>query len=189
MHKYSFMKIAYILYDGVTLLDFIGLYDPISRLQSMKFIPQLRWDICSTQPVIKDSFGLAMQCNRVNNDLSDYDLLFIPGGFGTRPLQEDPNFIKWLQTGKNIPLKSSVCTGSLLLGAAGFLEGKKATTHFDNYRELEPYCKEVIKERIVEDGDVITAGAVASSLDLGIFLCQKFVGKEKTEQIRQRMDY
>lgn len=75
------------------------------------------------------------------------------------------------------------------MGAAGFLKDKKATTHFDEYENLKTYCKEVIKDRIVEDGKVITAGAVSTSLDLGLYICEKLVEKEAAEAIRKRMDY
>jgi putative intracellular protease/amidase len=83
------MKIAYILYDGITYLDFIGIYDPISRLKSMKYIPDLTWDICSNKPQIEDNFGLTILCDKTLNDLSHYDMIIIPGGYGTRTLQLD----------------------------------------------------------------------------------------------------
>ena len=107
-----------------------------------------------------------------------YDAVIIPGGKGTRELMHDEAFLEWIKTAKNIPLKISVCTGSLIMGAAGFLQGKKATTHFDALELLAPYCKEVVDSRIVEDGDCITAGAVSSSIDLGLYLCRKWAGDE-----------
>jgi cyclohexyl-isocyanide hydratase len=75
------------------------------------------------------------------------------------------------------------------LGSAGFLKNKTATTNFNEYKTLENYCDDVVKYRIVDDGNVITAGAVASSLDLGLYLCEKLVGSEKTKEIRKSMDY
>ncbi len=182
------MKIAYVLFDRITLLDFIGIYDPISRMKSKKFLPDLEWDLCSHKSEISDSFGLRIVMDKVYPDLNTYDMVIVPGGFGTRALRYDQAFVKWLQTAKQ-PQKVSICTGSLLLGAAGFLKGKRATTNFNEYETLAPYCQEVVKERIVEDGNLITAGAVASSLDLGLYICNKLVGKEKTELIRKSMDY
>lgn len=114
------MKIAYILFDGVTLLDFIGIYDPISRLKSMQYIPELSWDICGLDAQIQDSFGLKLSCDKVRNNLSDYDMVVVPGGLGTRQLSTNPTFIEWLQTARQARYLVSVCTGSLLLGAAGF---------------------------------------------------------------------
>jgi transcriptional regulator GlxA family with amidase domain len=183
------MKAAYILYDDITLLDFIGVYDPISRLQSQGHLPDFSWDTCALTPTITDSFGLRLEVDQVCPNLIGYDLLIIPGGFGTRMLKDNPTFINWLQTAAEVPLKTSVCTGALLLGAAGFLEGHRATTHFNEYDVLAPYCAEVVREGLVDDGAVITAGAVASSLTLGIYLCEKFVGKEKTAAVRRSMAY
>jgi putative intracellular protease/amidase len=97
------MKIAYILYDGITYLDFIGIYDPLSRLKMMHYIPDLTWDICANKTQIKDSFGLTTLCDKVLNDLSGYDMIIIPGGFGTRQLTMDNDYISWLKTAENVP--------------------------------------------------------------------------------------
>ena len=86
-------------------------------------------------------------------------------------------------------MKASICTGSLLLGAAGFLKGKKATTHPEAFGELRKYCSSVVDERIVDEGDVITAGGVSSSIDLGLYLCEKLAGRAVKEQIRRQIDY
>ncbi|WNJ17744.1 DJ-1/PfpI family protein [Pontibacter sp. G13] len=181
------MRIAYILFDNITLLDLIGAYDAIGRIKAQR--PTLTWDLCAMSPTILDSHGMKIQMTAIQPDLSEYDVLFIPGGMGTRPLQFDLPFLNWLSTAESVPLKTSVCTGSLLLGAAGFLQGKVATTHFREYETLKPYCKEVATNRIVVDGGVITAGAVASSLDLGLYLCEKWVGKSNAEAFREDMDY
>ena len=125
----------------------------------------------------------------VGKMLEKYDMIIVPGGYGTEDLQENEVFKTWLKTAENVPYKVSICTGSLLLGAVGFLQNKKATTHFDNYKNLEKYCNSVVKERIVEDGQLITAGAVASSLDLGLFLCEKLAGSVAKNKIQQSMDY
>ena len=183
------MKIAYIIFDKITWLDFIGMYDPISRLKSMNYLPELSWDICSFSKPATDNFGLEIAANKIQNSLSDYDAIIIPGGIGTRPLQFDKDFINWIKTAKDVKYKISVCTGSLLLGAAGYLKNKKATTHFKEYKTLKPYCKTVSKKRIVEDDKVITAGAVSSSIDLGLYLCQKWAGKKAEKEIRKAMDY
>ncbi len=184
------MKAAYLLFDGLTLLDFSGLYDPLSRLRSQGHLPEFDWDTCAMTPTIKDSFGLKITVDKVQPDLGGYDLLFIPGGFGTRGLQEDQAFLAWLKTAGPVPLKTSVCTGALLLGAAGFLAGHRATTHFNEYQTLAPFCAAVVREEVVvEDRGIITAGAVASSLDLGLYLCRKFVGPEKTALIQTSMAY
>ncbi len=183
------MRLAYLLFDGITLLDFVGIYDPLSRLQAQGHLPDFSWHTCAMTPVVHDGFGLALNVDRVQPDLGEYDTICVPGGFGTRALQHDPNFLAWLATAGPVALKTSVCTGSLLLGAAGFLKGHRATTHLGEYAALAPYCKEVVRARIVDDGAVITAGAVASALDLGLYLCAKWAGPEAAERIRQSMDY
>jgi len=183
------MKIAYIIFNGITWLDLIGVYDPISRLKSMNYLPDLSWDFCSVNTTAKDNFGLEIMATQIKKSLIEYDVIIVPGGHGTRTLQFDSNFIDWLNTASNASYKISICTGSLLLGAAGFLKEKKATCNFLEYETLKPYCKEVLTDRIVEDGNIITAGAVSASLDLGLFLCQKWAGEAATAEIRKRMDY
>lgn len=183
------MKIAYILFDGITFLDFIGIYDPISRIKSKGFMDDLEWDLCAYSEYVKDDFGLKVAMDKITPDLSTYDMIIVPGGFGTRKLQNDEDFLKWLGTAESVKYKTSICTGSLLLGAAGFLKDKIATTNFNEYETLAPYCKVVSKDRIVEDGNIITAGAVASSLDLGLYICKKLIGEEASEKIRKSMDY
>ncbi len=183
------MKVAFVLFNGITMLDFVGFYDPVSRLKSQGYIPNLSWDFCSFTDTVQDSFGLSIGSTRVRQSLDAYDLIFVPGGFGTRALLNDRDFLNWLKTAQNVPHKISVCTGSLLLGAAGFLQDRMATTNFKEYERLKQYCPNVQKVRIVEDRNVITAGAVAASLDLGLYVCEKFAGVEAREAIRANMDY
>jgi len=183
------MNIAYILFEDITWLDFIGIYDPISRLKSLDYLPELKWDMCSYTPSVNDTFGLEVKSTAIKPDLDKYDVIIVPGGLGTRKLAINTEFIEWIKTAEPVKYKISVCTGSLILGAAGFLKNKRATTHYNEYKTLEPYCKKVIKNRIVEDGDTITAGGVSASIDLGLFLCNKWAGKEAEQEIRKRMDY
>src|SRR5678816_4958805 len=114
------MKIAYIIFNGVTWLDLIGVYDPVSRLKSMNYIPDLTWDICSYTGNAKDNFGLEVIPHTIKQPLSGYDAIIVPGGFGTRQLLLDNDFIAWIKTAKDATYKISICTGSLILGAAGF---------------------------------------------------------------------
>jgi transcriptional regulator GlxA family with amidase domain len=183
------MKIAFIVFEGITWLDLVGVYDAVSRLKSYNYLPDLNWDFCAYTLPAKDDFGLEVVPTQINNDLSGYDAIIIPGGRGTRKLMTDGGFIKWIQSAQNSRYKISICTGSLLLGAAGFLKDKRATTHFSEYETLVKLCKKVMQERIVEDGDTMTAGAVASSLDLGLFLCKKWAGEEAAKFIATKMDY
>jgi len=183
------MKIAYIIFDGITLLDLIGIYDPVSRLKSMQYLPGLSWDLCSFTTSVKDNFGLEIMPTKVKGSLAEYDAVIVPGGHGTRLLQNDTEFLSWIKTAAQAQYKMSICTGSLILGAAGFLKGRSATTNYLEYENLRLYCDNVLQQRIVEDGDVITAGAVSASIDLGLFLCEKWAGKDAAIEIRKRMDY
>lgn len=120
------MKIAFILFDGITMLDFIGIYDPITRLK--KFIPDLSIKTCGFHKSISDSFGLTVLVDKVKPDLSEFDVIIIPGGYGTRKLVSQRPFMEWIRTADSVPLKVSICTGSLILGAAVFLVGKSDHT-------------------------------------------------------------
>ena len=183
------MKIAYIVFDGITWLDFIGVYDPISRIKMLNYLPDLTWDVCAYTKIVTDNFGLGLNPTNIQPNLSDYDAIIIPGGFGTRMLQSNTSFIDWIKTSEPVEYKISICTGSLILGAAGFLQNKNATTNFQEYDTLKPYCQHVSTDRIVEDNKTITAGAVSASLDLGLYLCEKWAGEDAKEDIRKRMDY
>ena len=183
------MKIAFIIFNEITWLDLIGVYDAIFRLKHMNFIPDLDWDICSFTNTASDQYGFTVVPSKIGESLASYDVIIVPGGYGTRILIQDEKFLNWIRTAQNAKWKISICTGSLILGAAGFLKNKKATTHFSEYETLQKFCREVSKDRIVEDGDTITAGAVSSSLDLGIYLSRKWAGDEAAKIIRERMAY
>lgn len=183
------MKFALVLFNGVTFLDFVGFYDVIYRLNLFEPSKGTTWDICGLTDEVTDELGMKVKVNVIRPDLSQYDFVFIPGGMGTRKLREDKEFVDWIKTAEAVPYKASVCTGSLLWGAAGFLKDKKATTHPNVYDLLEPYCAEVIRARIVKDGNVITAGGVATSIDLGLYIIELFAGKEAVPVVKQQLDY
>lgn len=183
------MKVAFIIYDGMTTLDFLGVYDPLTRLKTMGFVADFQWDVCALDEPVVDGSGLRILPNRIGGSLEDYDMVIVPGGFATRDLQNDPAFVAWLRTVGSRTQKVSVCSGALLLGAAGFLRGKRATTHRNSFEDLRQYCSTVVDERIVDEGDVITARGVTSSIDLGLYLVEKLAGADVKERIRRQMDY
>lgn len=186
------MKAALIVFEQMTYLDFVGFYDPLTRLKSMNIVPDFEWRICSNRKQVGDdrgATGMKMISDSVMEPLDSYDLLFVPGGKGTRELRNDRAFIEWLRTAAPAKPKISVCTGSLLLGAAGFLRGKRATTHPGALKELEPYCETVVTDRIVDEGDVITGGGVSSSIDLGLHVVERLAGPEARAKVARQMCY
>ena len=183
------MKAAFIIFDKLTALDFIGIYDPLSRLKSMSILPDFGWRICAYTSEVMDDRGLRLAAESVKEPLDSYDLVIVPGGIGTRTLSRDPGFIEWLRTCGPCKLKVSVCTGALLLGAAGCLKNKRATTHPAAFQELEPFCACVLEQRIVDEHDVITARGVTAGIDLGLYLVEKFAGPDARARIAKQMDY
>jgi len=183
------MRTAFIIFDRMTALDFVGVYDPLSRLRSMGVLPDFEWRVCAPTEFVTDDRGLRFQADSVGETLEGFDLVVVSGGSGTRALQHDMPFIQWLQTSKSASLKASVCTGALLLGAAGFLTGRPATTHRNAFRELEPYCGRVLDERVVDADDVITARGVTAGIDLGLYLVLRLAGVEAQARVAKQMDY
>ncbi len=183
------MKIAYILFDKMTTLDFVGFYEAVSWLNIFKVKEDMSWDLCANKEEIVDDRGMTIKVKHVYPDLSQYDLIFIPGGMSTRELRYDPAFMSWIGSARDVEYKVSVCTGALLLGAAGFLSGKKATTNPSAYDLLAPYCSEVVKARIVRDGNTFTGGGVSASIDLGLYLVESFSDKDMAEKVQKVMDY
>ncbi|MFN0196111.1 MAG: transglutaminase domain-containing protein, partial [Planctomycetaceae bacterium] len=136
-----------------------------------------------------DDRGLQFMPDRIGEALAYFDLLVVPGGHIVRELQYDASFIHWLQTASAVPLKASVCTGSLLLGAAGFLAGSAATTHWSALEELRRYTADVRTERVVDTGNVVTAGGVTAGIDLGLHLVERLAGRDARIRMARQMDY
>ena len=186
----SIRRIAFLVFPRLTFLDLVGAYDALRRISLMGIDPEVTHRMIGTQAEIVDETGLTVNPDSVYEDLAGFDLLYIPGGLGTRALVNDEGCIAYLRTwGTERPL-ASVCTGALLLGRAGYLQGKRATTHHGAYDLLRPYCREVVTDRrIVDEGQVVTAGGVSSSLDLGLYLVEKFWGADAREKIAAQMEY
>jgi imidazoleglycerol-phosphate dehydratase len=183
-------KIAFILYPGITALDLIGAYDPLSRLKSHGALTDLEWDFCALQSEIRDTFGLLISPTKIGKPLNGYDLVIIPGGQGSRSAMQDPALIQWIQGVSSSSVVASVCTGALILAAAGFLEGKRAATHPSARSQLEKMGNiTLVADRVVEDGRIITSGGVTAGIDLGLYLVEKYSSPENTRLIREEMDY
>jgi transcriptional regulator GlxA family with amidase domain len=183
------MKVAFILYDKVTLLDFAGLYDPISRLKTMGFCPDLEYVVSSRTDQVRSSEGLVMIPDDICTDFTSFDYVVIPGGDGVKDLMKNPEFIHWISTVGPDTTIAAVCGGVLLLGAAGLLRDSKATTHPSMQPVLMHFAQEVLTDRIVPDGNIITAGGVTAAIDLGLYITEEIAGREVREIIQKQMDY
>jgi transcriptional regulator GlxA family with amidase domain len=183
------MKVAFIIYNGVTLLDFAGMYDPVTRLNTMGLVKNLTCDVCAINEKIVSQEGLTITPNKIKNDLAEYDYILIPGGNGIKELLSNNEFFSWLAKFNKGARLVSVCGGSIILGLLGVLKDRVATTHPTLVEYLKKFAKEVSSKRIVEDGNIITARGVSSSLDLGLYLCEKIAGKEIRKKIQDQMDY
>jgi cyclohexyl-isocyanide hydratase len=183
-------RIAFLVFPRLTFLDFVGAYDALRRVATMSIDPGVTHRIIGTEPEVVDETGLVVKPDAVYEDLAGFDLLYVPGGFGTRALVDDRRLIDYLRSwGAARPL-ASVCTGALLLGRAGYLRDLRATTHHRAFDLLRPLCREVVTDRrIVDEGRVVTAGGVASSLDLGLYLVEKYWGSPAREKIAAQMEY
>jgi cyclohexyl-isocyanide hydratase len=183
-------RIAFLVFPRLTFLDFIGGYDALRRVAGMGVDRDVTHRVIGTESSIVDDSGLRVIPDAVYEDLAPYDLLYVPGGFGTRALMEDARCIDYLRGwGTERPVVS-VCTGALLLGRAGHLAGKRATTHHNAYDALRPFCREVVTDqRVVDEGRVVTAGGVSSSLDLGLYLVERYWGADARKTIAAQMAY
>ena len=183
-------RIAFLVFPRLTFLDFVGAYDALRRIATMSIDPEVTHRIIGTDAEIADETGLVVKPDGVYEDLAPFDLLYVPGGLGTRALMDDARLLDYLKTwGPARPL-ASVCTGALLLGRAGYLRGRRATTHHRAYDLLRPLCREVVTDRrVVDEGQVVTAGGVASSLDLGLYLVERFWGADARVRIAAQMEY
>ena len=179
------MQIALLLYDNLTLLDAVGPYEVLGR------IPDTELAIVSPtgDPVTTDQ-GLQLV---PHGDLSlapSPDVLVVPGGPGEAPLRTDERVVGWIQAvDATSQWTTSVCTGSLLLGAAGLLEGRRATTHWAALEGLREYGAEPTSERVVVDGKYITAAGVSSGIDMALWLTAQLTADLVAQTIQLGIEY
>ena len=183
-------RIAFLIFPRLTLLDLVGVYDALRRVSLMEVAPGVTHRLIGTAAEIEDESGARLRADGVYDDLSPFDLLVVPGGLGTRVLLDDARCIDYLRGWGDARPIASVCTGALLLGKAGHLEGLRATTHHGSLHLLRPFCREVVTDaRVVDESLVVTAAGVSSALDLGLHLVEKFWGVEAARRIGAQMEY
>jgi transcriptional regulator GlxA family with amidase domain len=180
------MKIAFLIFDKLTALDAIGPYEVLSRLPGV----ELSFVAKQAGPKRTDTGALTINADRSLSDLPDPDLLLIPGGEGNRPLLDDDEVLDWVRTAhQGTTWTTSVCTGSLVLGAAGILEGKRATTHWAYRDRLAGFGAEAVAERYVIDGKVATAAGVSAGLDMALDLAARIAGEDVAKAIQLGIEY
>jgi len=182
------MEIGFVMYNGLTALDFIGIHDAVTRLKTMGFNEDICWETCALTERVTATGKVTFEPTAVREELGQFDVVVVPGCVDVDSVAADDELISWIGTAKGVDLLVSVCTGSILLAAAGLLKDTPATTHPTAYDMLSEYC-EVMDNRIVDTEDVITARGVTSSVDLGLYLCEKFADKDTRESIAAQMDY
>jgi putative intracellular protease/amidase len=180
------MQIALPLYDRFTALDAVGPYEVLSRLPDS----QLTFVGFDVGPVRTDNERLAMHVDAVLEDIPEPDVIVVPGGWGTRALLDDERILSWIRHAhEHSQWTTSVCTGSLLLGAAGVLDGLEATSHWLELDTLADYGAAPTERRVVEQGKVITAAGVSSGIDMGLVLAAKIAGDEFAKTIQLLIEY
>ena len=180
------MKIAIPLYTGFTALDAVGPYEVLSRLPGAS----VTWLAEQPGPVRTDNDMLALQADAAYEELPDPEIFVVPGGYGTRALLDDERLLGWIRGAhETSQWTTSVCTGSLLLGAAGVLDGLEATSHWLDLDTLEQFGARPSRSRVVEQGKVITAAGVSSGIDMGLALAARVAGPEVAQAIQLGIEY
>tara|TARA_R110002126_G_scaffold3111_1_gene16995 strand:- start:5053 stop:5856 length:804 start_codon:yes stop_codon:yes gene_type:complete len=177
--------IVFLLFDGITQLDFTGPAQLLSRIPGAVVHTAAK----AVKPVQTDS-GFAILPSTDFADCPQADLLCVPGGFGTRDVIQDEAALQFLRDqAATARYVTSVCTGSLALGAAGLLAGKRATSHWAYTSLLEKFGARYEKARVVRDGNVITAGGVTSGIDFALSLVAEIAGEEVARSIQLSLEY
>jgi putative intracellular protease/amidase len=181
------MDIAMPLYDRFTALDAVGPYEVLSRLPDTT-VHFLGAD--GTGPKKTETGMLTILTERPLDDLPHPEVIVVPGGYGTRDLMRDERVLEWVREAHATSTwTTSVCTGSLLLGAAGVLEGLRATTHWLELDTLRELGAEPAEERVVRQGKVITAAGVSSGIDMALSLAAEIAGPEWAQGIQLGIEY
>lgn len=180
------MDIAIPMYDRFTSLDAIGPYEVLSRLPDAR----VTWLAHEPGLVRTDNGMLAIEATAAFEELPAPDVIVVPGGTGTRALLEDERLLAWLRTAhESSSWTTSVCTGSLLLGAAGLLDGLRATTHWLELETLAGFGAQPTEERVVFEGKVVTAAGVSSGIDMGLALAGRIAGDTYAQAIQLLIEY
>jgi len=180
------MDIAIPIFDRITALDAIGPYEVLSRLPGAR----IRWIAITPGAYRTDNRQLTLVADEPLSAVPHPEIIMVPGGFGTRALMTPNPLLDWLRAAhETSQWTTSVCTGSLLLGAAGILQGLEATTHWTALDTLAELGAKPTLKRVVEQGKVITAAGVSSGIDMGLVLAARIAGDELAQAIQLGIEY
>jgi transcriptional regulator GlxA family with amidase domain len=180
------MKIAILIFDKLTALDAIGPYEVLRSVPDW----EVHFVAASVGEKRTDSGSLGLSADRSLTEMTDPDVVLVPGGVGNRPLLHDEEVLAWLrQVDRTTRWTTSVCTGSLVLGAAGLLEGKRATGHWLYLEPLRAYGADPVGGRFVEDGKTITAAGVSAGIDMALHLVGREAGPEVAQAVQLAIEY
>jgi transcriptional regulator GlxA family with amidase domain len=182
------LQIVIPLFDRCTALDAIGPYEVLQRIPELDvtFIGHEKGEVRTENRM------LGLQVDATFEDMAEPDVIVFPGGVGTRPMQEDQRVLEWVrQAHRTTRYTTSVCTGSLILGAAGLLDGLSATTHWSCSAELAAHGALPTAERVVEhlDQRIITAAGVSSGIDMALRLVELLVDATAAQASQLMIEY
>jgi transcriptional regulator GlxA family with amidase domain len=180
------VDVAIPIFDGLTALDAIGPYEVLSRL------PDAHVHFLAAEPGPKrtENGMLALTADRGLDAIQAPEVIVMPGGYGTRALMRDEHMLAWIRTAHETSRwTTSVCTGALVLGAAGILDGLEATTHWAFMDALGRLGAIPVKRRVVEQGKVITAAGVSSGIDMALLLAARIAGEDMARAIQLAIEY
>jgi transcriptional regulator GlxA family with amidase domain len=180
------MQVAYLLYDRFTALDIIGPHDVFNSVPGNEsiFVAEERG------PVRNESDTLSMVADATLEEIPSPDIVVVPGGFGNRMLLEHEPLHEWIRGAHETSTwTTSVCTGSLLLAAAGLLDGAPATTHWLARDVLAELGADPVPDRIVEHGKIVTAAGVSSGIDMALHLVSTINGPEVAQAVQLGIEY
>ena len=179
------MEIVFLFYDGMTALDLVGPHEILCRLPGA-----MVKRVAMRAGAVRTDSGLMLTAEYALSDVSHADVLVIPGAGSATTLREYPETLAWIRSiHAATDWTVSVCTGSLILGAAGLLSGLRATTHWAALDRLSAWGAEPAQERIVEAGKVITAAGVSAGIDMALALAEKIAGRQVAEALQLGIEY
>ncbi|MFD3582355.1 DJ-1/PfpI family protein [Streptomyces sp. NPDC058683] len=180
------MQIAIVLYERFTALDAVGPYETLGRLPDSEVVFVAE----RAGPVRTDNGNLALVAEKTCAEVPRPDVLVVPGGPGQTPQMGNRALLDWIRTADATSTwTTSVCTGSLLLAAAGLLDGRRATSHWLALDELRTFGAEPTGERVVTDGKYVTAAGVSSGIDMGLALLGRIAGDAVAQAVQLGIEY